>query len=129
MNLNKGLPRHQAGITPILTIFIIAALGIMSIPAVSIFNNNEASPSPTPVPTASPTSEPTDTPTPTLVPTASPSPAPTSNTSGSNSVTIHGTSSSHVRTETNGVVHDVTINGNGSYNLDEDGTSIHINNN
>lgn len=118
------------GISGILTVVLMAILGVVSIPVVNVLDNVEASPTPTPVvvvePTDTPSPLPTDTPTPTPIPTIEPSITPSPE--GSSVTSTSSTSYTHVRTETNGVVHDVTVPGSGSYNYDDGNTSIHINN-
>lgn len=116
MNSNK------LGLSPIIVIIAVAIFGFASLPVVASINEVSAptpSPTDTATPAESPVPSPTDTPSPNPTPTPSPSPV-TSNQTGSYT---------HVYTNTNGVVHDVTVSGNDSYNLDEGGTSIHINNN
>jgi hypothetical protein len=112
----------KSGFSQIATILTMTSLGALSVVAFQssqVTNDNIATSTPAETPIVLSTEIPEESPAPTSI--LSPSPVPTTSD--------ESTSYTHVYTNTNGVVHDVTVNGGESYNLDEGGTSIHINNN
>ncbi len=110
------------GFAPIFIFFAFAISALLAAAALKTLKHTQVSLAPTTFPTAStpPIPSPTPTPTASFWPTSSPELSATPKTQSS--------SSTHVRTETNGVVHDVTVTGKDSYGYKDANTSISINN-